>query len=307
MKTSLIFFILFMLIIANRGISQVTTLSTSELIINSTIRIECNGDTIINGKTVGFSSTGSGFYFEFKMDSLFLPVIVTNYHVIANSLYCVLKFTELVNNIPKYGSIITYTLKNSSKIWIKHPIVDLAILPINPIIDEIKQTEHKTPLTISYSEDMLPSKALIDEITAIEEVFMIGYPNGLWDKTNNLPIVRKGITATPVYMDYEGKKEFLLDIPIYSGSSGSPVVLFNQGTYSTRAGGIIVGNRIALLGINVESWNYPAEGKLLLPSNFKQIQTTTQIPFNIAIVIKSEELLGFKPILKRMIDSKNTK
>jgi hypothetical protein len=25
---------------------------------------------------------------------------------------------------------------------------------------------------------------------------MIGYPNGIWDAKNNLPVIRKGITAT---------------------------------------------------------------------------------------------------------------
>jgi hypothetical protein len=69
---------------------------------------------------------------------------------------------------------------------------------------------------------------------------MIGYPKGFWDRVNNLPVVRKGITATPIYIDYNGKKEFLLDIPIFSGSSGSPIVLFNEGSYSTKKEGLIL-------------------------------------------------------------------
>ena len=307
MKTKLICSISLFLILSNKTMSQEANISISELIVNSTIRLECTGDTLINGKNVGYTSTGTGFYFAFKIDSLIVPVIVTNNHVVANSHTCTLNFTESIDNSPKYRSIIPYTLQNSSNMWIKHPNVDLAILPINPIIEEIKKTKNKTPFVTPYTEDLIPSKTLLDEITAIEEVLMIGYPKGLWDKTNNLPIVRKGITATPVYLDYEGKKEFLLDIPNYGGSSGSPIVLFNQGSYSSKRGGINIGGRIALLGINVQSYDYQAEGKLLLPANNPPIQTMTQVPFNIAIVIKSEELLGFKPILKMIIDSQNTK
>lgn len=301
MKTKLICSLSLLLILSDKTMSQVATISKSELIVNSTIRLECTGNSLINGKSVVY--IGTGFYFTFKIDSLFVPVIVTNNHVVANSNTCILNFTESIDNAPKYKSIIKYTLQNSSNMWIRHPNVDLAILPINPIIEEIKKTKNRTPFIIPYTEDLIPSKILLDEITAIEEVLMIGYPKGLWDKTNNLPIVRKGITATPVYLDYEGKKEFLLDIPNYGGSSGSPVVLFNQGSYSSKQGIINIGERIALLGINVQSIDYQAEGKISLPANKTPIQTMTQVPFNIAIVIKSEEISGFKPIIKMIIDS----
>lgn len=65
---------------------------------------------------------------------------------------------------------------------------------------------------------------------------MIGYPNGLWDSQNNLPIIRRGITATSVKKDYNGKKEFLIDAAVFPGSSGSPVFIFNEGSYSVPGG-----------------------------------------------------------------------
>lgn len=283
--------------------SQPNILSTSELIINSTIRIECYGDTILNGNKVPFTSTGTGFFFEFLIDSMRVPVIVTNYHVIQNTHSGILNFTENdKNDIPKYGSIISEKIMDFDKKWIRHPNVDLAILPINPVIENLYKTKNIILFTTSFSEDLLPTKNLLDELTAIEEVLMIGYPKGLWDKTNNLPIVRKGITATPVYINYEGRKQFLLDIPNFAGSSGSPVVLYNHGSYSTKKGGIVIGSRIALLGINVQSYDYGAKGQVVSPPNDPLIQTSTKIPLNIAIIIKSEELLDFKPILKSLIN-----
>lgn len=281
--------------------AQENSLSTSELIVNSTIRIKCSGDTIINGNKVKFTSTGTGFFFRFQFDSLSVPVIVTNYHVIKSSKECNLVFTEVKSNEPQYGSQISETITNSEKKWIKHPKVDLAILPINPIIEDIKKLKNKTPFTVFFNENDLPHPELTESITAIEEVLMVGYPRGLWDKTNNLPIVRKGTTATPFYINYEGKKQFLLDIPIYSGSSGSPIVLFNQGSFSSRKGGLTIGTRLALLGINVQSWNFETKGELILPQPNRKIETKTKLPIDVAIIIKSEELLGFKPILKKLI------
>ncbi|WP_409415401.1 trypsin-like peptidase domain-containing protein [Flavobacterium sp. PS2] len=281
--------------------SQENKLSTSEQIINSTIRIECTGDTIINNQKLAFTSTGTGFFFEFLINNMKIPVIVTNYHVIKNTTYGVLNFTEKENNLPKYGSILTYTLNDWQNRWIKHPNVDLAILPLAPIIDDFKKQKNKDISYVHYDETLLSNANLLSEVTAIEEVLMVGYPKGFWDKVNNLPVVRKGTTATPMYIDYSGKKEFLLDIPIFAGSSGSPVVLFNQGSYSTKDGGINIGSRIALLGINVQSIDYIAGGQLILPPNNPTVETSTAVPMNIAVIIKSEELLAFKPIIQELL------
>lgn len=280
-----------------------SSLSTSELIINSSIRIECQGDTIINNQRVGFKSTGTGFYFEFKFDSIRVPVIVTNYHVVANTKIGILHFTETnADKTPAYGKIVTEVVNNFDARWIKHPSEDLAILPLNPILVDIQQNKKKDPFIVYYDESLIPTKIFFDEVTAIEDVLMVGYPKGFWDSTNNLPVVRKGLTATPINLNYNRKPQFLLDIPIFAGSSGSPIILFNQGSFSTKKGGVVIGSRLVLLGINVQSINYTAEGELILPPGNPRMQTTTALPFNIAVVIKSQELLKFKPILQQLLN-----
>lgn len=306
MKLKLNFTLILLFFIINKIICQNSILSNSELMVNSTIRIECYGDTLINGKKVESTSVGTGFYFEFLIDTLRIPVIVTNYHVIKNCEAGKLNFTESINGLPKYGSFIAENIYDFKNTWIKHPTTDLAILPLQPVINKIKLNKNKIPFYVSYTEDLLPTTELLDEMTAIEELFMIGYPQGLWDKTNNLPIVRKGITATPIYIDYEGKKQFLLDIAIFHGSSGSPVVLFNNGSYSTKKGGINIGGRLCLVGINFEGFFMEAEGKIK-PQNNASTQISTNISINIANIIKSEELLDFKPILNALIKSDDRK
>jgi hypothetical protein len=303
MKTYFTILLIFLLI-GNKIYCQEYKPSISELLINSTIRIECSGDTIIKGKKLRFTSIGTGFYFVFTIDTFQVPVIVTNRHVIKGCDTGIITFTEEVNKGPQYGSKLLDTISDFENEWIIHPSVDLAILPVNPIFIKLEQEQKKKPFFIPFDESLLPTKKLLDEITAIEEVLMIGYPQGVWDSINNLPIVRKGITATPVFIDYQGRKVFLLDIPIFPGSSGSPILLFNQGSYSSRTGGLFVGTRIFLLGINVQSVDYVAEGELILPPNNPKISTITQMPLNIALIIKSEELLVFKPILETLIQGK---
>jgi hypothetical protein len=61
---------------------------------------------------------------------------------------------------------------------------------------------------------------------ALEEILFVGYPSGVWDQVNLMPILRRGTTATPIALDFEGKPEFLVDAAVYPGSSGSPVFVF---------------------------------------------------------------------------------
>ena len=37
---------------------------------------------------------------------------------------------------------------------------------------------------------------IANTISRIEDITVVGYPDGIWDSYNNMPIVRKGITAT---------------------------------------------------------------------------------------------------------------
>jgi hypothetical protein len=106
----------------------------------------------------------------------------------------------------------------------------------------------------------------------IEQVTFIGYPKGLYDTVNMLPVARQGWTATPISIDYEGQPKFLVDASVFGGSSGSPVLALNSGAYQERAGAAHYGSPYAvLLGIIAESWSFPATGTVQIggaPSDF---------------------------------------
>lgn len=275
-------------------------LSIEEQLINSTIRIEAKGDTVINGVKGEFGSQGTGFFFNFEIDSSLIPAIVTNYHVIHNTDTGILRFTEMgMLNRPMYGSIIEEKISNFSNKWIKHPTQDLAILPLAPILEGIYKRTGKITFFRCCSEQYIPDSTISNEISAIEEVIMIGYPKGIWDSKNNLPIVRKGLTATSYFVDYLNNKQFLADIPIYEGSSGSPILILNSGIYSPKGKRPIAGTRLLLLGINSQFYSYEEEGKTV----FSVIKPKTKIPLNLALIIKSETLLEFKPIIRKILNN----
>lgn len=64
---------------------------------------------------------------------------------------------------------------------------------------------------IALTKELIPNFEQLSNLRAIEDITMIGYPTGLWDRVNNLPIVRKGITATHPNINYNGIEEILID------------------------------------------------------------------------------------------------
>ena len=79
---------------------------------------------------------------------------------------------------------------------------------------------------------------------------MIGYPNGLMDRVHNLPIVRRGTTATHPSIPFNGLRQGLVDIETVGGSSGSPIFIRNDGfTYENGMIKIQTGPPFNFLGI----------------------------------------------------------
>ena len=267
-------------------------MSISEKICYSTVRIDCIQDN-------NTRSTGTGFFFDFSMDKgLCIPCIVTNKHVVEKAskakfvLTCILKQTGITHHE-------TITITDFEKSWLGHPTADLAIIPIAVIINILKN-KGKELYYVSISEELIPTPTQLDELTAIEDIIMVGYPDGLWDSFNNKPIMRKGITATHPKLDFNNEKKFLIDAACFPGSSGSPIFILNKGIFNGEKCGINIGKRIYFLGILYAGTLHMVDGKIelaLVPS------IKSYIPNNLGLVIKSEVLLEFKQQLKDMVNS----
>src|SRR5260370_20655967 len=108
---------------------------------------------------------------------------------------------------------------------------------------------------------MLPTEETVKIIDAFEEIIFIGYSSGLWDEVNLIPITRKGITATPILIDFQGKKQFLISASVFPGSSGSPVFLYKIGAYHDRSGAIAMGTHLTFIGLVQDSYNGRETGK----------------------------------------------
>ncbi|MCZ6838765.1 MAG: serine protease [Alphaproteobacteria bacterium] len=271
-------------------------------LVHSTALIQCVSPD-------GQPSTGTGFFYQFLRDDdahISVPALVTNKHVVEGVNSWSFTVTKSVSgDQPILGERLTIDFYSNAG-WIPHPDpnIDLTIFLLGPTLKKIEKERGIGLYYVNLTNSNLVTDELNAELTAIEPVLMVGYPIGLWDSTNNLPVARRGITASPYSIDHDGRSEFLIDAACFPGSSGSPVFLYNDGPYF-KDGSLIVGTRFAFLGVLYAGPVYNASGEISVES----IPTTatpvsrTAIPINIGYCIKSNRLLDFEPILERLRSS----
>lgn len=267
--------------------------SITEQLLYSTLRIETKYKD-------GARGTGTGYLFRFKDDkenNTHIPVIITNNHVVEDAIQLKFIFTKMDiegNPIDKEHFGVEIEIESMKSYWVSHPDkrVDLCAIPVGPIINTARdkgQSLFYIPLDMS----LIPSKSQLEDLSAMEDIVMIGYPNGIWDEVNNKPIFRKGVTATHPQYDYNGKKEFMIDIACFPGSSGSPVFILNEGGYRDKKGNMYMGrSRVLLMGTLYAGPQHTAKGEIKIidvPVVQKPVSIST-VPNNLGLVIKSDRI-----------------
>lgn len=249
-------------------------------------------------------SSGAGYFYNFVIDNKIVPVIITNKHVVNyNSNETMTFYLHLRNgeNESNESYQVTLTLN-----WIFHSKKDLCFCFVNPVFEFVKKQTGKDVFYIAIDETILPSQKMLEELSALEELVMVGYPIGLWDKNNNFPIFRKGYTASHPAIDFNESGIGLVDMACFPGSSGSPIYILNEGGYKDKVGNLNWGqSRIIFIGTLFSGPIYDATGKLVvtdIPTSNQVVESHTGIMVNLGYYIKSSEILEFKNIIKEILE-----
>ncbi len=266
-------------------------MSITSQIAESTFRIEVS-------KKSG-ASVGTGFLYSVREDdkkTYITPILVTNKHVVEGGI----SGTVYVTVTNEDGSVTNerIEIQDFEKVWRPHPDaeVDLTAVSMGGILNQMSEKK-MSPRLKSLSADFIPTAPELDSYNFVEDVMMVGYPIGIWDKTNNYPLFRRGITASHAGKNFNGKAEFVIDIAAFPGSSGSPVFLLNEGSFHS-GGSVVLGTRVKLLGVLHAGPQFTATGEIVVQDvpTSKEAVPYTAIPANLGYVISSQKLRDFEKI-----------
>jgi hypothetical protein len=167
-------------------------------------------------------SIGTGFILSTPLsekDSVVL--LVSNKHVFQDpSGTLFLNFHSKLHgkNEPDLGKTIRNEILDFSRSYTAHPNpdVDLACINISVFASGI----------LNHYFKHIPSNLIQLDISSLlpgSDVVFIGYPRNRYDVAHNLPLLRRGSISSYPAVDFNGKKQFVIDAQVYPGSSGSPV------------------------------------------------------------------------------------
>lgn len=268
-------------------------LRLSELIMFSTVQLRYTYD--------GYNYTGTASIINLvrnRKDEY--PILVTNRHVAENAhnLEFILHAGDKKRN-PISGKTHICSLNYSpNELWMYHPDidVDLAIMPFGELLNTLLRDGKRAYYT-GIDVSCIPSDTEWRSYHTVEDILVVGYPNGIIDSENNLPIFLKGNTATHPNIDYDGKKEFLVNANAYPGSSGSPIFLLDENFISKSRIYAKKYKKIKLLGILYGGYEYTLEPKLVkknIHDMYRKANVRNRfsynLPTNICTCIKSTRL-----------------
>lgn len=265
---------------------------------------------IINHTLNGETKHSTGFLYNFTLhDGKIVRVVLTCKHCIKDYAKIELLFCAddgKANPIDLESYVLNFNIDSQEFIvYHKNKDCDVAAL-IFSYDTRLFISGNKQPFFLSLDKSLIPNPTQIDDLSYIEDVIMIGYPQGIWDDYNNKPIIRRGLTATPLQLNFKGKPEFLVDLASFHGSSGSPVFIYNQTSYTTK-NSIILGNRIYLLGIFYGGWEevtgQTTTSKMSLCGTNETQIAKILLPNNLGFVLKSAVFEDMLPQIEEKIEN----
>lgn len=202
----------------------------ADQLVYSTVRLKCYNSTLL--------SLGTAFFIQIPFENRKILSLVTNKHVVTiddqHTQFYEKAELILTKSDSQYQPLdtehTTINIDSLSSRCFFHPDkeIDLCFIFISDLINA-KQKSGEYLYFRYIGEDFFISETAIKNLTPIEDIVMIGYPIGLIDEKNNKPVVRKGITASDVRLNYNNREEFLIDAACFCGSSGSPIFLRKMG------------------------------------------------------------------------------
>lgn len=281
--------------------SIITPSTIAESLLYAVKRIE----GLVGGKVVTYG-TGWVFTQSNEAEGTEFSVLVTNRHVVAGvDEVRILMHTKTAGAVDGGHAFLNVT---ASDIFFEEAGPDVALIPFGHRVNEWQNQNAGRGLHyVSFRAGHIPSAEAEQELDVCEPILMVGCPSGLWDDENGFPLFRRGITASHPAVDFQGRPEFAVDVGVYSGSSGSPIILWESGLIraSKASTDFTPGVRFWLLGMLWGGPRISEKGELVVapvPTN-AEITVSTHVRMHLGYAIKAREILSIIMKLNAQVDA----
>ncbi len=204
------------------------------------------------------TSTGTGFFYQVSHPTAGIAkiLLVTNKHVVrsAEVVQFVISTAKSVGTLDEYHQPVGRQDHNLSvdlagNVY-SHPDPEIDLCGIDVTVPVGRAQVAGGQIRAMYiNSTWLVATSDKPQVRDVEQVLVVGYPHGLWDGHNNMPIVRLGTTATHLLSNYQGKKHFLVDVAAFAGSSGSPVFSYEAPLFRNASGDYSPGTKVQFVGV----------------------------------------------------------
>jgi hypothetical protein len=233
----------------------------------------------------GSKSVGTGFFFNARGPSTVENIFLcTNNHVLEDAVRVRMRLHTSSQALESEAFSVDgerwVTVTEPKAVWTSHPDpeVDLCAAPLSLISCLSGQIDGLFYTSIDVLS--IPSDLELSHYPALMPVVMIGYPTGLWDSQNNLPLYRMGSTASHPAINFDGRSEVVVDMACFPGSSGSPV-MFHDPHY--------FGSATRFLGVLYAGPTTTIEGEVVL-SRIPTGRTRSEAMMHLGYLIKGQRV-----------------
>jgi hypothetical protein len=162
---------------------QKPMLTSTEVMMHATVRIECSGAD-------DSRSSGTGFFFAmFQTQTENVPVIMTNKHVFGQNAKAAF-FIPLSkpDGSPDLGNMVRIDIPDLRDKWIGHPDpkVGLAILPCAKLLRQLNDRGQR-PFMVFIDQSIIPTDEALNTLEPVEDILVVGYPDGSGTLGTTLP------------------------------------------------------------------------------------------------------------------------
>jgi hypothetical protein len=268
---------------------DINKLRLSLLLSLSTVRIVAR---FPNRKPI----VGTGFFYLCSTEYGDVECLVTCRHVVADASDASFVFHRWPTGAPNDGEQLPVNLSSLGKAWVPHPNeeLDLVAFPMPPLSAILRDIHGVAYKALAFGPGNAPDAEASKSIVAGDEVVMVGYPTGLWDEANGMPIFRRGSLATHLAFDYQKAPAFVVDIQALPGSSGSPIVLFSEEWFDQPGAAMNALPHLKLLGVLGEDHLFRDTGIVTSPTGDPSgLATSMELHAGLGIATKAAELRHF--------------